>query len=205
VLATGMALAIAALSPRAHAESDLLALADRLQHQHRFGAAEAVLAAHLANNPDDANTLLRRAQIRLEAGKSREALADCLRASARLSALAASACQAQAMAQLGQARRAREQIEAALAQSGDADTVATVSWATGIAAELAAQLGDTAAAEAHYRHSLATAGDAHFPRIAYAQFLLDQKRPRDALRLLASAHDDSSVRRLRRLALEMPQ
>ncbi len=198
------------LDPRSAAsidrtDSDRLALADRLQYQHRFAEAEAVLAAHLANKPGDANAMLRRAQVRLEAGRPRDALADCVRASPLVSALAASACQAQALARLGQAQRARESIDQALLRANESarEAPAVRSWAAGVAADLAAAVGDDAVAEARYREAVALAGDTHYPRIAYAQFLVNRQRPDDALALLAAAPDDASVMRLRRIALEM--
>jgi predicted Zn-dependent protease len=119
--------------------------------------------------------------------------------------LAATACQSQALARLGHTDRARDALDAALAQANDSarETPAIRSWAAGIAAELAAAAGDHASAEARFREALALAGETHYPRIAYAQYLLERQRPQDALRLLATAPDDGSVMRLRRQALEM--
>ena len=177
-----------------------LQVADELQYQHKFPAAETVLNDWLSAHPTDASALLQRSQLRVALGDPRAALADCMRAAPRLSALAASACQAQALAALGDRDQARRIVERVLA--GKAGPNAEVSWASGIAAELAEKSGDLVGAEARLRRALDTAGGAHYPRVAYAEFLLRRQRYHDAWRLLEGAEDSSSVMRLRRLALE---
>lgn len=174
--------------------------ADQLQYEHRYAEAAAAADRWLADHPGDAGALLRRSQIRIALGDPRAALADCARAAPRLDALAASACQAQAMAALGAAPAARGLLEAALARSASTPEIA--SWAQGIAAELAMDAGDVVPAERLYREALENAGTAHYPRIAYAEFLLAHGRAREVLPLLAGAPDDASAIRLRRRALE---
>lgn len=176
--------------------------ARRLQYQHRYADAALLLDQWLQQHPDDADARLQRAQIRLALVQPRAALADCLRAAPRLDALAATGCQAQAMAALGAITRARADIEAALARAESSPDV--MSWAQGIAAELALRTGDVRGAERWHRAALGNAGSAHFPRIAYAEFLLQQDRPAEVLALLASVPDDASAMRLRRRALERP-
>lgn len=173
--------------------------AHRLQYRHRYAEAEAVLDGWLARHPDDVTGRLQRAQLRIARKNPRGALADCLQAAPRLSALAGSACQAQAMASLGSVERARELIERALQRATDTRPVR--SWAQGIAAELAARARDRSAAERWYRAALANAGTAHYPRVAYAEFLLSEGRAAEVLPLLADAPEDATVRRLRRRAL----
>lgn len=174
--------------------------ADRLQFRHRYAEAEAVLDGWLAQQPDDVAARLQRAQLRIARENPRGALADCLQAAPQLSALAASACQAQAMASLGAVPRARELVEAALQRSSD--TRAVQSWAQGIAAELAVRDRDLAAAERWYRAALRDAGGSHYPRVAYAEFLLAQGRAAEVLPLLETTPEDATVLRLRRRALE---
>ena len=175
--------------------------ADRLQYQHRFAEAESLLTRWLAAAPLDTDALLQRAQLRVAQNNPRGALGDCLRASPRLDSLAASACQAQAQGALGQISAARQLIEAALARSRS--STAIESWAQGLAAELAARDGAIGDAERWHRAALANAGGAHYPRVAYAEFLISQRRRSDALQLLASAPDSSTVMRLRRRALDL--
>jgi tetratricopeptide (TPR) repeat protein len=175
-------------------------VADELQYQHKFSAAETALSDWLSAHPQDASALLQRSQLRVALGKPRAALADCMRAAPRLSALAASACQAQALAALGERDQARQIVARVLAQHAGSN--AEISWASGIAAELAEKSGDLMGAEARLRRALATAGGAHYPRVAYAEFLLRRQRYHEVWRLLEGAEDSSSVMRLRRLALE---
>lgn len=175
-------------------------VADELQYRHKFPAAETVLNEWLSVHPADAAALLQRSQLRVALGNPRAALADCMRAAPRLSALAASACQAQALAALGDRDQARQIIERVLAQ--EEGSHAETSWASGIAAELAEKSGDLVGAETRLQRALDTAGGAHYPRVAYAEFLLRRQRYQDAWRLLEGADDSSPVMRLRRLALE---
>ena len=178
----------------------LVQRAERLQYQHRFADAAALLDQWLTQHPDDASARLKLAQIRLALAQPRQALAACLRAAPGLDALAATGCQAQAKAALGSVSRARADIEAALARASSSRDV--TSWAQGIAADLALRDGDVRGAERWHLEALANAGSAHFPRIAYSEFLLQQGRPAEVLALLADVPDDASVMRLRRRALE---
>ena len=175
-------------------------LADELQYQHKFAAAETVLNDWLLAHPADAAALLQRSQLRVALGNPRAALADCMRAAPQLTALAASACQGQALAALGERDQARQIVERVLAQ--EVGSNAEISWASGIAAELAEKSGDLVGAEARLQRALDTAGGAHYPRVAYAEFLLRRQRFHGAWRLLKDAEDSSAVMRLRRLALE---
>jgi predicted Zn-dependent protease len=175
---------------------------DRLQHRHRFAEAEKLLDTQLAARPGDPQLLLKRAQIRLLQRNARGALADCVRATPRLDALSATACRAQALGAMDQVRLARAMIEAALARTDS--TPQTVSWASGIAGELAQTDGDSKRAEVWLRRSVATAGRSHYPRIAYAQFLLEQRRYDEVLGVLEGMPDASAVKALRRRALDRP-
>jgi hypothetical protein len=146
-----------------------LARADRLQAGHRFDEAEGVLDAVLARQPGDAQAHLMRSQVRIARGQPRGALADCVAASGRLDALAASACVAQAQAALGDPVSARRLVERALAAAGVSSP--TRGWAAGIAAELAAGDCDPVAAERWYRLAIADSGHAHYPELAYREYL----------------------------------
>ncbi len=178
----------------------LVQRAERLQYQHRFADAAALLDQWLTQHPDDASARMKLAQIRLALAQPRAALAECLRAAPGLDALAATGCQAQSMAALGAVPRARADIETALAHASSSSDV--TSWAQGIAAELALRDGDLRGAERWHRKAVASAGSAHFPRIAYSEFLLQQGRAAEVLTLLADVPDDASVMHLRRRALE---
>jgi hypothetical protein len=145
------------------------ARADALQFEHRFHDAERELGRWLARDPTDAQARLMRSQVRIATGNARGALADCAVAAPGLDALTATACNVQARAALGDRRGARQQIAQAI---GDAPIDAgSLSWASGIAADLAEKDGDFIAAEHWHRRAIATARGAHFPAVAYAEFL----------------------------------
>jgi predicted Zn-dependent protease len=145
-----------------------LARADRLQAAHRFDEAERVLDEVLARQPGNPQAHLMRSQVRIARGRPRGALADCVAASGRLDALAASACVAQAQAALGDAVGARQLVERALAEATESSP--TRGWAAGIAAEFAERACDRAAADRWHRLAIADSGDAHFPDHAYREF-----------------------------------
>jgi hypothetical protein len=187
------------LTRASHALSPL-EQADRLQYRHRYAEAEAILDHWLAARPADVAARLQRAQLRAARNNPRGALADCVTGAPQLSALAGSACQAQALAALGDLPRARALVETALQRS--TDSAAVESWARGIAAELAMRAGDHATAERWYRAALAGSGGAHFPRVAFAEFLLARGRAPEVLALLENAPEDATVLRLRRRAIE---
>lgn len=189
-------------------EDALLARADALQYQHRFVEAEQLVSRWLGAPPQDADrgavaqALLMRAQLRIEQGQARRALADCVRAATGLNAVVATACEAQALAMLSGASGARAALDAVLRRGDLRVSSAELSWAQGIAATLAARAGDPVAAERWFRAAVDNGGNVHYPRVAYAQFLLAQRRPDEALELLAQASDDATVMRLRRQAFE---
>ncbi len=182
------------------AQTTLPQAADELQYQHKYTDAETVLNEWLASHPRDASALLQRSQLRIALGNPRAALADCMRAASALSPLAASACQAQALGALGDRDRARQIVDRALEHQ--AGSLAEISWASGIAAELAEKSGDLVGAEERLKRAMDTTGVAHYPRVAYAEFLLRHQRYAEAWRLLDGAADSSAIMRLRRMALE---
>jgi len=72
----------------------------------------------------------------------------------------------------------------ALARSVDPPGIRA--WALTLAAEIAARRGDVDAADTHFREAFSLdPGDAYL-RAAYADFLLDIGRPRDACRSCAT-------------------
>jgi tetratricopeptide (TPR) repeat protein len=152
-----------------------LALADELQYRHQFAAAKSELTRWLLRNPRDSQALLSRAQINIALREPRAALADCLQAAHGLSALTATACQAQALGAVGEVATARtllaRVLPAVAPQSSSED-----SWALSIAAELAAQAGAHDIAERYYRDAVRTANGSHYPAVAYAKYLQERRR-----------------------------
>jgi Tfp pilus assembly protein PilF len=86
--------------------------------------------------------------------------------------------------------------------------VAVQSWIQGILADSAKYLGDDAAADRHFRLALQLAAEDNFLLADYGDFLLDQKRPQEALDLLKneSQSDTSFLRQVyAEAALGLPQ
>jgi tetratricopeptide (TPR) repeat protein len=182
LLMTGAGVATVATGHPAHeslraAPASLLDEADRLQADHRFDAAERTLERVLAERPIDPQARLMRAQIRLARGNPRGALADCLAIARALDALAATGCVGQARAALGETRIARAMVERALA--GAVAPSATRSWVAGIAADLAEAESDRAAAERWHALAIADAGDAHYPQLAWREYLARREAEAD--------------------------
>jgi hypothetical protein len=116
-------------------------------------------------------------------GEPEGALMSCARLAGRVEALVEAAC---AAAAYGLSRRAADGyrlLEDALGASPDAPPELRV-WALTILAELAAQRSDAEAAEAHFRAALALDRSDPYLLGAYADFLLDDDCPAEALALL---------------------
>jgi predicted Zn-dependent protease len=162
------------------------------QSRHDFVGALADLDRLLARAPDDAQALLTRATVLAVQGRRDDALRDCARLARRTTALIAAACGAGATRDEAEAYRA---LVEALAQSQGAPDVRV--WAFTLAAEIAARRGDGTAAESHFRQALALDPRDAYLKAAYADFLLDHGRAREALPLVADdTRNDALLLRL---------
>lgn len=154
------------------------------QRRHAFAAALADLERALARAPGDPQALLSQATILGVQGRPKQALHSCQALAGSVERLVEAACRAGAMGLGGAARQAYQLLEEALASAPRADP-AIKSWALTIMAELAVQLGEPAAAERHFRAALALTERDPYLLGAYADLLLDQRRPDEVLALLA--------------------
>lgn len=150
------------------------------QSRHEFDAALADLDAVLAAAPGNAQALLTRATVRLVRADIAGAARDCAVLSRRTSALVVTTCQAAVDAVSGQARRAADALDRALATATAADSPELRAWALTLQAETLARLGDTTAAEARFRASLELDPDDVYTRAALADLLLDTARAAEA-------------------------
>jgi hypothetical protein len=165
--------------PRAPAELVLL-LAHTEQHLHQFDRATARLQALVAREPAQAQAWLMLATLHRVQGRYAESDAAC-RAIVQLRVQPyGDACTAENLALKGEFDAARRQLQALIAQSAGPDTRAWL-WTT--LAELEQRAGRPAASDGAWKQSLAAERDS-YAAIAYADFLLDQKRPREAWALL---------------------
>jgi tetratricopeptide (TPR) repeat protein len=158
-----------------------------LQSGHQFDAALADLDGVLRAEPGNPQAWLTRATVQTVRGDYAGATASCARLSALSTELVALACLANATSLNGRLAASEQLLERTWRRAAGAKIDAeTGLWVLTLLAEMATRRGDAGAAEAGYRRALALApGDAYLLG-AYADFLLDQRRPAEALRLVGA-------------------
>ena len=178
--------------PRAPAELVLL-LAQTEQHLHQFDRARARLQALVAREPGQPQAWLTLATLHRVQGRYAESDAAC-RAIVQLRVQPyGDACAAENLALKGEFDAARRQLQALIARASEAGTRAWL-WTT--LAELEQRAGRAGASDQAWRQSLAAGRDS-YAAIAYADFLLEQKRPREAWTLLQpEPRSDAALLRL---------
>lgn len=153
------------------------------QRQHDFDGALADLDRLLKANPRAAQARLTRATVLTVVGRHADALADCIELAKVAAPLVVAGCLAPPNSLSGSAGRAYSDLLRALSRPGT--DAGLVEWALTLAAEIAQRQGDAAAAERHFRAALVLdPGDGYLKGV-YADFLLDARRPREVLPLLA--------------------
>jgi len=173
----------------------LLLRATVRQSQHDFTGALVDLDRLIAARPGDGQALLTRATILTVQGRYVEAQRDCARLLRLASGLVTTACLASASSLHGDATGAYRGLTQALLRAGD--TADAREWALTLAAEIAWRRGDATAAEAHFREALALSSRDGYLLGAYADFLLERNRAREAVLLLAgSTRNDALLLRL---------
>jgi hypothetical protein len=154
------------------------------QYSHQFAPALASLAKAAALAPALPDPPAWSAAIFMVQARYAEAAAACERLASIADPLFATGCSAYAQASTGGLRPAYERLAAAVAAAPQASPELLV-WEQTRLAEMAQRLGDAAAAEGHYRAALAQGVTDQFLLGAYADFLLDARRPAEVLKLLA--------------------
>jgi Tfp pilus assembly protein PilF len=167
------------------------------QSLHDFPGALADLDRLLAVRHADGQALLTRATILTVQGRYADAQRDCAKLLRQASGLVTTACLASASSLNGDATGAYRGLTQALARPGDSPDVRV--WALTLAAEIAQRRGDAAAAEAHFRDALALDSRDAYLQGAYADFLLDRRRPGEVVAMLAASTKNDAL--LLRLAL----
>jgi Tfp pilus assembly protein PilF len=166
------------------------------QYRHDFDRGLADFDLALASDPANAEALAWRAAILMVRADYGGARRECALLAEHSTALHATACTAYIDATTGQARRAHERLAAALAARSDLPPEFHV-WVLTRLAEMAWRYGDAALADRHFRGALALGVDDNFLLAAYADFLLEQKRPAEVVALLKRwARSDTLLLRL---------
>ena len=163
----------------------LLLRATILQSRHEFDAALADLQRLLERSPDDAQAWLTRATVEQVQGRYADALDSCARVAALVAGPIGQVCGDEVRSLTADAPAAYRALHARLGQMPAAGTEAR-GWALTLLAGMAERLGLSDEAERHYRAAMAERPDPYL-RAAYADFLLDAGRPREALLALGAA------------------
>jgi uncharacterized protein (TIGR02996 family) len=175
----------------------LLLRATLKQSQHDFVGALADLDRLIAIAPADAQARLTRATVLTVIGQYGGARRDCTSLAKLAAPLVVAACDAAPASLSGDAASAYHNLKQALERPREAPALRE--WGETLAAEIAARRGDVTAAETHFLAAHALDPHDAYLRAAYADFLLDQGRPRDALPLVRNETKNDSL--LLRLAL----
>ncbi|MEC5159750.1 MULTISPECIES: hypothetical protein [unclassified Janthinobacterium] len=154
-----------------------------LQSTHQFSAALADLDAVIAADPANAQAWLTRATVLTVQGDYPAATASCARAAGLADALVGVTCLSGVAGVSGRLLNSEKLLALTLQRSAGAASELQ-SWALTLLAEMATRRGDAAVAEARYRAALALDPRDSYLLGAYADFLLDQRRPAEVVKLL---------------------
>lgn len=160
----------------------LLLRATLRQSTHHFREALADLDTVLARDPGDVQAWLTRATVAMVIGDHAAARASCERLRPSAPALVTQTCFSSLGSVTGAARRSYAEL-ASMLQASQAEPAVHV-WVETLLAEMAARRGDAALADRRFKAVLAAGEPDSYLLAAYADFLLDQKRPQEAVRLL---------------------
>lgn len=176
------------------------------QFLHDFAGALNDLDAVLLADPGDVGARSYRAIIHLVKADYDRARADCIELERRIKGLVASACLPTVEAVGGQAPAALIRLAGLLTRYPAAPNNEKL-WVFNRLAEIAQRLGRIQEADAYYRRAFDLGITDQYLLATYAEFLLDQNRPAEAVELL-KAHVQNDVLLLRlalaEKALDLP-
>ena len=153
------------------------------QSTHHFKEALDDLSVVVRNNSDNAQAWITRATVLTVLGDFTAAKASCMRLYSRAPELVVQTCLSGIGSISGEARASYDQLKAALARAADADPDIRI-WTITLLAEMAVRLGDKTAAEDWFKQAMAFGEPDSYLLAAYADFLLDQQRAPEVVRLL---------------------
>ncbi len=161
-----------------------IARAAILQYGHHFDAALSDLQAAAMAEPDEPEAHAWIAAIHLVRADYDDARAACHRLADLAEPLIGVACIATVDSLTGQAAAASRTLRDALRREGGAEPAQRL-WALTRLAEIDERRGAHVEAEAAYREALSLGLRDVYLRAAYADFLLDRRRPAEVLALLS--------------------
>ncbi len=154
------------------------------QYSHDFAGALQSLAKAGELDPKSPEPVSWRAAIHMVQARYPEALSECTRLVPLAHPLHAQGCTAYVQASTGHLAEAYGALAKELAAAGDADP-GLVLWIQTRLAEMAIRLQRPGDAQAHFNEALKLGVTDQFLLGAYADFLLQQKRPDEVVKLLA--------------------
>lgn len=154
-----------------------------LQSTHQFPASLRDLDAVVKADPRNAQAWLTQATVQQVVGEYRHATQSCNALRALAPALITITCLSNVASLNGQAHNSYAHLKSALAMAPNVDPGIRI-WVTTLLGEMAERLGEFPAAEEHFKTALALDNADSYLLGAYADFLLDQKRAEEVIRLL---------------------
>jgi len=153
------------------------------QYRHDFAGGLKDFAATIEREPGHIGAHAWRAAIFMVQADYAAAARECTTLGELASELMSTGCLAYVEATTGGTRDAYQRLAAALERRRDASPETRL-WALTRLAEMAWRLGDIAVAERHFGAALKLGVDDNFLLAAYADFLLEQDRPKEVVALL---------------------
>ena len=172
-----------------------------LQSTHQFGPALADLKGVLAAQPDNAQAWLTQATVQTVQGDYAGATASCAHLSNLSIELITVTCIANVGTVTGRSVKSEQLLDLTLERSANAPEELK-EWALTLLAEMAQRRGDTAVAEARFKSALAMSPNDSYLLGAYADLLLEQRRPGEVLMLLRDQSRIDALLLRRALALQ---
>jgi Tfp pilus assembly protein PilF len=172
-----------------------------LQSTHQFSAALADLQGVLASEPKNAQAWLTLATVQTVQGDYANATASCAHLSSLSNELITVTCIAQVGGLTGRAQASENLLALTLERSGATAPELHV-WVLTLLAEMAQRRDAATVAEARFQRALALSPNDSYLLGAYADFLLEQKRPSRVVALLADQTRIDALLLRRALALQ---
>ena len=153
------------------------------QNQHRFDQALIDLNRALRRAPNNAQARLTKAVVLQVRGEFTAALQECRKLARLADPVVVTTCIAAVQSLNGELKSSYQRLNR-IADQLDRQAPVLRAWVLSYLADMATRLGDAQAAESHYRAALAADPNDAFLLAAYADLLLDLKRPQEVITLL---------------------
>lgn len=162
------------------------------ERDHDYAGALTDLELLLDQQPGDVQAWVETANLHWVRGEYEQAWAACEALTEFADPLAVTLCRVPLMAVTGEAEAAYDQLAAAI-PAAERENPAVLGYMQTMLGVIAEALGQDETAEEHYRRGLAIDGNDLYLMRAYSDFLLDQERYGEVLRLTADHHADTGL------------